>query len=484
MDEKNKMDDQLSQPKSPKYYSINEQAARRAQEANSFRDYKVGSATAEYKQSVDETVELAEHHKKRVDSMYHEKIDRLVDTYARKLADNMNNSFSIESRVPSILIAGASNFPVRKKEKQNSARHSNMDEWRYIQGLRDKIRSVGMGGISADDPNAIHKLQEKLGRLEQSQENMKTANVYYRKHKTLDGCPVLSEDQIQKLAVEMKNRWYGREASQPFESFSLQNNNAEIRRLKGRIEELTRRSETEYAGWEFDGGKVEANKQDNRLQIFFDEKPDADTRNELKSNGFRWAPSAGAWQRQLNKNAFYAANDVKSIQPLSGERPIDLQRKAAQPKQEDTFSIYQLVDGDSTKNYRFESLDRLEAAGLTIIPDNYKLVYTSPVSDETATLDNIFYKFNIDHPDDYMGHSLSVSDIVVLNCNGEETAHYVDSFGFEEVPEFLGKHDAHTISNTSEKKPSVREQIDAARKEPKPAKPKEVQDKKHHDHTI
>ena len=100
----------------------------------------------------------------RVDPMYHEKIDSLLDTYARKLAANMNHGYEIDARVPSILIAGGSNFPVRQKEKQNAARDSNMQEWQYIQGLLDKIRSTGMGGIRQDDPQAIPKLQKKAGR--------------------------------------------------------------------------------------------------------------------------------------------------------------------------------------------------------------------------------------------------------------------------------------------------------------------------------
>ena len=308
------------------YYPINETAARRAKEANSFSDYKPGSATAEYRSMVDEAVQLAERQKARVDPMHHEKIDRLLDTYARKLAENMNSSFAIESRVPSILIAGGSNFPVRKKEKQNAARDRNMEEWQDIKGLLEKIRSTGMGGISADDPNAIGKLESKLAGLEKSQETMKAANAFYRKHKTLDGCPVLTAEQIQKLTADMQTRWYGRAASQPFEAYALQNNNAEINRLKKRISELTYREETPLTGWEFDGGKVEINKADNRLQVFFDEKPDEGKRTELKKGGFRWSPTAGAWQRQLNGNALYAANDIQCIQPLTGERPTDLRR--------------------------------------------------------------------------------------------------------------------------------------------------------------
>ena len=138
------------------YYPINEGAARRAKEMNSFSDYKEGSATAEYRAMVDKAAAIAEQQKSRVDPMYHEKIDHLLDTYARKQAENMNQGFAIDARVPSVMIAGPANFPVGKKEKQNRARDSNMEEWRYIQGLLDKIRSTGMGGISADDPAALN----------------------------------------------------------------------------------------------------------------------------------------------------------------------------------------------------------------------------------------------------------------------------------------------------------------------------------------
>ncbi len=308
------------------YYTINESAARRANDMNSFSDYKPGSATAEYRQMVDKAVEIGERQKKRVDPMYHEKIDSLVDTYARKLAENMNSSFSIEARVPSILIAGGSNFPVRKKEKQNAARDRNMGEWNEIQGLLDKIRSTGMGGISADDPQAIQKLEAKLEKLQSAQDTMKAVNAYYRKHKTLDGCPNLSAERIEIMKGEMSSQWHIQD--KPYPSWALSNNNAEIRRVKGRIAELTRKQETAYAGWEFDGGTVEANREDNRLQIFFEEKPDEKTRETLKENGFRWSPKAGAWQRQLNDNAIYVADRLSCIRPLSGKSPVEIQKEA------------------------------------------------------------------------------------------------------------------------------------------------------------
>ena len=629
------------------YYPINENAARRAKEAISFSDYKPGSATAEYRHYVDEAAEIAARQKKRVDPSFHEKIDGLLDAYARKLAANMNKGYEITARVPSIMIAGGSNFPVRKKEKQNAAADKNMEEYREIQGLLDKIRSTGMGGISADDPNAVSKLESKLAKLEALQETMKAVNAYYRKNKTLDGCPHLSPEQIEKLKASMSGSY--RANPKPFESYQLSNNNAEIHRLKDRITALTRRKELGYVGWEFDGGRVEANTADNRLQIFFDEKPDKEIREELKGNGFRYAPSAEAWQRQLNDNAIYAADRIKCIQPLTGERPTELQKRARQeaavqkeaapeqpqeeaqgaepgttdtlekpfelesiykvrqnpysdspenssilqeyvtqdngmaklgdilytgtpekcrellgkleageltqgdvkelyakaqeaektdtalpdptisvadmekygykwngmlPLQEtaaahlfekedmqifllysdgsegiagsvdeiqnhaekggifgvhkedwialceyrdmkqdlagseaakealreygvkDTFSIYQLKDGDGMRDYHFEPYDRLQAAGLAVEAANYNLTYTAELTPGTS-LEDIYTRFNIDHPADFRGHSLSVSDIVVLHQNGQDTAHYVDSFGYKEVPEFL-----------------------------------------------
>ena len=296
------------------YHTINEEAARRANDMNSFRDYKAGSATAEYRRMVDAATELAERQKQSVDPMYHEKIDRLLETYCRKLAENMNASYAIESRCPSILISGGGNFPVRKKEKQNAARDRNLQEWNYIQGLLDKIRSVGTGGISSDDPQAVEKLEVKLAALEKHQEMMKAANAAIRMKDPAKGDARLAElgytpEEIAQLRAP---DFCGRIG---YPAYELQNNNANIRRIRGRIEELKKRTENAPEGWEFDGGRVVVNTTENRLQIIFDGKPDADIRTELKGEGFRWAPSQGAWQRQLTDNAMRAARRLKCIAP-------------------------------------------------------------------------------------------------------------------------------------------------------------------------
>ena len=286
------------------YYTINEAAAKRAKDANSFSDYKQGSATAEYRHYVDEAVQLAERQKKRVD------------------------------------------------------RDSNYREWQDIQGLLDKIRSTGMGGISADDPQAVQKLEKKLESLEKSQETMKAVNAYYRKHKTLDGCPHLSPEQLEKLKADMASSWHL--GDKPFATWALSNNSAEIRRVKDRIKSLSQQKEIGFVGWEFDGGKVDANTEANRLQIFFEDKPDETTREALKSNGFRWSPKAGAWQRQLTSNAYYAADYIKAIAPLTGEKPTELQRAhiraqkvtaQEQPAQEQPENYLKAAEQTTEQNY-------------------------------------------------------------------------------------------------------------------------------------
>ena len=102
----------------------------------------------------------------------------------------------------------------------------------------------------------------------------------------------------------------------------------------------------------------------------------------------------------------------------------------------DTFSIYQLKRGDETRDLRFEPYDRLQATGHAVDRANYELIYTAPLTPDTS-LEDIYTRFNLDHPADFRGHSLSVSDVVVLHQNGQDTAHYVDSIGYRQTPEFL-----------------------------------------------
>ena len=117
--------------------------------------------------------------------------------------------------------------------------------------------------------------------------------------------------------------------------------------------------------------------------------------------------------------------------------------------EQDSFSIYQIKSGDETRDYRFEPYDRLQAMGRSVNRANYDLVYTAPL-DGTTTLEDIYRTFNIEHPADFKGHSLSVSDVVVLHQGGKDTAHYCDSFGFQQVPEFLRENPLRTTELSTE----------------------------------
>ena len=112
------------------------------------------------------------------------------------------------------------------------------------------------------------------------------------------------------------------------------------------------------------------------------------------------------------------------------------QARAAQGEPVGSFSIYQLKGGNETLDYRFEPLDSIHRNGLSVKPENYELVYEAPLT-EKDNLESIYTRFNVDRPADFTGHSLSVSDIVVLHQGGKDTAHYCDRAGFSEVPEFL-----------------------------------------------
>lgn len=114
----------------------------------------------------------------------------------------------------------------------------------------------------------------------------------------------------------------------------------------------------------------------------------------------------------------------------------------------DKYGIYQLKDNPELDKFRFEGTGSLKRMGITkdnfdaVLPENYKLMYLGELSEmqgqtQSETLEAIYTKLNIDHPADYKAHSLSVSDIVVLHENGENTAHFVDSFGFTELPKFM-----------------------------------------------
>ena len=143
------------------------------------------------------------------------------------------------------------------------------------------------------------------------------------------------------------------------------------------------------------------------------------------------------------------------------QTPADIAEQA-QAVPRDTFSIYQLKSGNETLDYRFEPLDAIRSNGLSVKPENYELVYTAPLT-EKDSLESIYTRFNIDRPADFKGHSLSVSDIVVLHQDGKDTAHYCDRFGFSQVPEFLQPERAAEVTIPTPDQMATQERINTPR---------------------
>ncbi len=293
----------------PKYYEINEKMARLANDVNSFRDYEEGSASREYKRCVDEAYKTVERIKEEKPHLA-EKAEGMADRYSRKLAEYYNAYYRNEASCPSVMISGPANFPINKKKKQNNRRESLNKEWQYLDDYAKKIKNLLTmeQPILSSDENAIELLRDKINKLEAEQAKMKAVNAYYRKNKTLDGCPELTSKQIEILKAEMISNYHYE--NKPFMSFQLSNNNAVIKNTKKRLDELLRVKEDGTCEKENRFFKVVENTELMRLQLIFEGKPEPEVRDILKSNGFKWSPKNVCWQRQLTENAKYSAAKV------------------------------------------------------------------------------------------------------------------------------------------------------------------------------
>lgn len=303
-----------------KYYEINETAARQARQMWSFSDYEHGSKTAEYRAAVDRCYAEVD----RLPEELKEKGAAMADRYARRLAEWYNKQFRIEMMCPSVMISGGSNFPVRKKEKQNAAQDRHYQLYKEIQQIPEKIAGLlrGTNIIKSSDADALEKLQQKVEKLEAWQAEMKEANAYYRKHKTMKGFKDFSDKRAETLDKAIEESWY----KKPFAPFELTNNNAKIKSAKARIAEIERlKKEAAEAAEQPESEKettlfkIVENAEIMPLQVIFDGKPNAEARQIMKSNGFRWSPSNSAWQRQLTDNARYAVKRVQEQLQELGE---------------------------------------------------------------------------------------------------------------------------------------------------------------------
>ena len=308
---------------------INESAARLAKQMRSFDDYKEGSATASYNAQCAEAAAILEKVKaKCATDEQRKRAEYLYSRYCSVLAEAINRDNEIGTRCPSVLVCGASNFPIRKKEKQIAAWDKNMENFRKADHYLDMLKRAHTLAVKSDDPEVLDFLRAKLAGLEEAHALMVSANAYYRKNKTLEGFEGIPADTmawITRPGVYLPGgrngdgsplAFYGK----PFPTYELTNSNANIKRVKQRIETLEAVKASKPIEEEHDGYTYRENAEAMRVQFQFDGKPDDETRALLKRNGFvfRWAPSQGVWQRQLNDNGKYAAHRVMEV--LDGQQ--------------------------------------------------------------------------------------------------------------------------------------------------------------------
>ena len=289
-----------------KYYTINEETARTAQNINSFRDYTTGSATSSYQNRVNEIYDIVNQIEEKKPNLA-DKAQRMADRYSRKLAEYYNAYYRNEASCPSIMICGPANFPTKKKERQNSRRESLMNEWNYLESYADKIKRLltQEQPILSNDENVIELLTEKIADLEAEKESMKALNAYYRKNETIEGYDgLITQDMQMHLDFVFKFNFIH------CSLFDTSNINQEIKRNRDRLTQIQRVKDAGTSETEYNGFRVVENSELMRLQIIFNGKPEPEVRDILKSNGFKWAPSQSAWQRQLTSNAKYSLKRV------------------------------------------------------------------------------------------------------------------------------------------------------------------------------
>lgn len=218
------------------YYPINENLARASHDMRSMSTYPDGYATREYRASVDKAAALVEEKKQKVSPYYHEKLDALLDSYARRLAQWTDDHNRNGASCPSVLVCGAGNFPVRKKQKQNAREDSLWCEYEEIEAILTKIKAVGTGPVDLADPHARELLTDQLNKEQDLLEYCKGANAYYRKHKTLRGYSNMSDAAADTLtnpdafSMSLYRKPYG--------DFELTSIRGKIKRIQTRLDEL------------------------------------------------------------------------------------------------------------------------------------------------------------------------------------------------------------------------------------------------------
>lgn len=253
-----------------------------------------------------------------------EKLKTLEEEFERYRAGYRKRTLAYlhsSSRLVSTMIAGPSNFPAARMNKRGDVAHKRLNELceyreRALRAIMKKL-SPELRPIMSGDSDAITRLEEKISKAERTQAAMKAANAIVRKKPKNEPTPEkiaelmeslgCTESTANKLFVPDFCGRYG------FADYELTNNNANIRRMKERLESITRNQATPESSTKGENATIEDSPADNRVRLFFPGKPDEGIRSKLKSNGFRWTPSLGCWQAYRNGNSITVAKTIAGV---------------------------------------------------------------------------------------------------------------------------------------------------------------------------
>lgn len=255
-------------------------------------------------------------------SNYEEKRAARLEAYQNLAAKNdqlSDNLFERSNSLASVIPLGQPILVGHHSEGRHRAHiekiHNSMDKGveaskkaKYYEGKAAAI--LADKSIHSDDPNATEKLEEKLVRLQKTQELYKQINKAIKTGKT-------QIEQVDNLAaIGVANNVAIRLLTPDFcgrigiPSYKLTNNNANINTIKKRLQSIEKTQAIPAETIEHEGITIEVSQEDNRVKIFFPGKPEEEKRKELKSYGFHWSPTEGAWMRMLSNSAVYYAKKI------------------------------------------------------------------------------------------------------------------------------------------------------------------------------
>jgi hypothetical protein len=287
-------------------------------------DRRGQSAKSEYAQSMAE--DYATLHAHAVKGGALELLPEVFDRYRARQASAYKAYLSSSSRCVSSFIAGPANFPVARMNKRNDITHKRLTE--YLDGgkmaLQAAIRKLrpDLRAIMTGDADAVDRLTVKIEAAERAQNQMKAANKAIRANaKQGEARQVEALMELgfsESMDVELLHPQFAYQG-QGFASYALTNNNANIRRMKERLEQISKAQATEVQAVECANGvTLEDDAPANRVRLYFPGKPSEEIRAELKSSGFRWAPSVGAWQAYRNYGTLATARRMAG-EPVANE---------------------------------------------------------------------------------------------------------------------------------------------------------------------